>query len=105
MAAAERIFDGSFDHVRDDDGDIAMSPARDVPEPRKSGMIVGSCHTIIAPPPYVPFQTPEADDDDVEDNDDEDEYDSDDGVSHGFQPVVSLTCRSSRGFRRLRLGL
>ncbi|CAL1700032.1 unnamed protein product [Somion occarium] len=61
MAAAERIFDGSFDHVRDDDGDIAMSPARDVPEPRKSGMI-----------------TPEADDDDVEDNDDEDEYDSDD---------------------------
>ena len=42
MEAAERIFDGSFDHIVDDDGDVEMAPAqRPPPKPR---MIVCAPH-------------------------------------------------------------
>jgi hypothetical protein len=42
MQAAERIFEGKFDHVRDEDGDVHMaSTAREVKRtPRLSVMLV-----------------------------------------------------------------
>ncbi|KAJ7180040.1 ubiquitin conjugating enzyme family protein [Mycena crocata] len=76
MQAAERFFEGAFDHVKDEDGDVPMAPVPAAsPTKRPSRMV-----------------TPEEDDDDTpagagsgedEDEDDEEDdyvdYDSDDG--------------------------
>lgn len=42
MQAAERIFDGSFDHVLDDDGDVEMASGEPAPPQRQPRMIVRS---------------------------------------------------------------
>ncbi|THH29394.1 hypothetical protein EUX98_g4806 [Antrodiella citrinella] len=62
MEAAERIFDGSFDHVVDGDDDIEMSSASTREKPRVSRMM-----------------TPDADEDDEQELEDPgDDYDEDD---------------------------
>ncbi|KAF6762638.1 ubiquitin conjugating enzyme family protein [Ephemerocybe angulata] len=56
MEAAERFFDGAFDNVKDDDGDVAMSP----PSPKKKTIPVKSASS--------------------DEEDDDGMYDSDDGA-------------------------
>ncbi|KAK7676142.1 hypothetical protein QCA50_020892 [Cerrena zonata] len=66
MAAAERIFDGSFDHIKDDDEDVEMvTPNVASSSSRKDRLI-----------------TPDADADDDEDEN-EDDYDEDDVEDFG----------------------
>ncbi|KAI1795079.1 ubiquitin conjugating enzyme family protein [Ganoderma leucocontextum] len=62
MEAAERIFDGSFDHIVDDDGDVEMTPAQRLPP--KPRMIT----------PADDDDEDEAPDEGDEDGDDDDEY-------------------------------
>lgn len=80
MEAAERIFDGSFDHVVDGDNDVEMASVRE--KPKVSRMMVsvqysglrrtGDAHAA---------KTPDADeDDDQELEDPGDDYDEDDGT-------------------------
>ncbi len=53
MEAAERIFDGSFDHIVDDDGDVEMAPAqRPPPKPR---MIVRALRISVTLSAYIDF--------------------------------------------------
>ncbi|TCD63872.1 hypothetical protein EIP91_004811 [Steccherinum ochraceum] len=62
MEAAERIFDGSYDNVADEDDDVNMAPARDVPKAPR-------------------MVTPDEDEDEDGDKDmdgDDDDYDEDD---------------------------
>lgn len=42
MAAAERIFDGSFDHVRDDDGDVEMVASNEASSSSQKGRLIVS---------------------------------------------------------------
>ncbi|TFK93617.1 ubiquitin conjugating enzyme family protein [Polyporus arcularius HHB13444] len=64
MQAAERIFDGAFDHVVDDDGDVDMTASERAPPKPRARMI-------------TPDEDEDDDDgiaDDDEDGDDDDEY-------------------------------
>ncbi|KAF7332161.1 Baculoviral IAP repeat-containing protein 6 [Mycena kentingensis (nom. inval.)] len=76
MQAAERIFDGQFDHVvEDDDGDVPMLAAQ--PAKRSARPMTPDDEEEDAP-------IDNGSDDDVEDDGDDDEYidyDSDDGVA------------------------
>ena len=79
MEAAERIFDGSFDHVGDEDEDVEMAPARE--KPKASRMIVSLVRILYHRNTHT-TKTPEGDDDD--DNELEDageDYDEDDGMT------------------------
>ena len=40
MQAAERIFDGKFDNVLDEDGDVEMASNEPAPAPQRSRMVV-----------------------------------------------------------------
>ncbi len=44
MQAAERIFDGAFDHVVDDDGDVDMTASERAPPKPRARMIVRISH-------------------------------------------------------------
>ena len=61
MEAAERIFNGSFDHVVDDDGDVEMTPAqRPPPKPRmivRAPPISVTLFAYIDPSRHLPTMT------------------------------------------------
>ena len=45
MEAAERIFNGSFDHIVDDDGDVEMAPVQR-PPPKPRMIVSGVCISV-----------------------------------------------------------
>lgn len=56
MEAAERIFDGSFDHVGDEDEDVEIAPARE--KPKASRMIVSLVRILYRRAILIPPRRP-----------------------------------------------
>ena len=81
MEAAERIFDGSFDHIVDEDGDVEMaSLEKPQQKPRMMVRALRSVALKFTREPVARAQTPNDDDDDDDGGEVGDDDEGDDGT-------------------------